>query len=895
MTDSQLFIIKILIVSSIVLFVLSLMWCFERINNMNRNPEKHRKSGVSTALGLSGFIFASIWLLRIAVGYFTILVAEPGLQSLNSWEEIINSLFGALRTFGMEEEYAEYILNIKAMVVVLIPSDHLFFSFCQVSLVVYASLLNILAPIAGGAIILEILARIFPELELRLSYLNFRRKKYFFSELNAASLSLAKSISMNKKGEKPIFIFTDTYIDDEKEKEYELLLEAKRYGAICVRDDLLHVVKPKFGEKEYYLMDENEFGNLQTVTGLFDSRNISYIVNSRVYLFVQSDSYVQIEKQLSLRLETEEMKKLLNGREKPIIIPVHGYRNLIHNLLVDIPLYEPLVHKKDSNSLDVTILGSGVIGTEAFLSIYWFGQFMISRLKDDVPSMTVCDLNINIVSKEPENEFWSKIDYVNSDIKSTVEIVGDGLPCSSGKYLEYNADGSQNKPYCKVRYIQSDVKTGSFWDDENETYIGLLDSEYFIVALGSDADNISVAEKLRCSIGKRRIENRERTSNNKSIIAYAVFDSELSSVLNEQKHFSVRDRSSAADIYMHSFGSLEQVYSCENVYMSKNLIWATEAGNAYKNAQYKTSHLQETRKRTQKIDNYEDENYKYWANLSRAMHIKYKVFSLGWIDTSVFDCLSEKDCEKHRQKVKEQCCLYRSLAALYNPGILSEDCKIRYDDIELKKHCLAWLEHRRWNAFTRTLGYRYADVKKILEWNSNHKNMSLRLHSCLVEARLPDLQGDNSYILADFDEQGKVIDSPMFKFNNLNSPDCLDMVTKVKREVFDNTEDFKKYDYYRYEIDNFCFESDIIKDLSSKIANPEDYCNHNFFEDYICCDTKEGSEYMVLIDDVKNKLRKKYKIISEDDEVKGAFEFHKTYYASRINVFFAKFAKIVNK
>ena len=58
----------------------------------------------------------------------------------------------------------------------------------------------------------------------------------------------------------------------------------------------------------------------------------------------------------------------------------------------------------------------------------------------------------------------------------------------------------------------------------------------------------------------------------------------------------------------------------------------------------------------------------------------------------------------------------------------------------LKLNLLAWLEHRRWTAFTRTRGYRYtAEINKNLELNgTNHKNMELKLHPCLIEAKKPD-------------------------------------------------------------------------------------------------------------------------------------------------------------
>ena len=619
----------------------------------------------------------------------------------------------------------------------------------QLLIIVYSAILSFVAPVITGAIVLEMVASIFPKVRLWIALRKFWRPKYFFSELNAESLALAKSIYYTEK-KKPVLIFTDTYIDDEKEKEYELLLEAKKYGAICLREDLAHVAKNKCGKRHYYLMDVNEFGNLQTLTHLYEKHNVRFLKKAQIYIFVQSDAYVQVEQQVYKMLVNG--KKPLKEKEMPIIVPVRGYRNLVHNLFEDVPLYEPLIDKKDKSKLNVTILGNGIIGTEAFLGVYWMGQMLVNSISEDgKKTVSTCDVTINIVSKDEKEAFWSKIDYINSEIKNTVKIIGEDAELSNS-LLAWNDAGDLNDPYCKVRYIQADVKLDGFLDDHSEGMQELIDSDYFIVALGNDADNISIADKIRRLVGKKHLEETEKNISGNVVIAYAVFNSELVNTLNNEKLYQCRSFGKN-DIYMYAFGSLDEVYSCDNVYMSKTKLLAKAVGDAYNKSRSNETHISENKKRATN----QDKNYSYWADMARAMHIKYKVFSLGLIEKSVFDVNSD-ELQKH---INEKCELYKEVALAVkaaeneNTPVLKPEAYELYNALKVKKHLLAWLEHRRWVAFTRTMGYQYTDeFKKNLALNGkSHKNMDLKLHPCLVEARKPEIDGYNEYLYKPFKDK----------------------------------------------------------------------------------------------------------------------------------------------
>lgn len=847
--------IVLLCISVAVWFIPATIYCVRRIRNRTANGSL-RKLGVSKMLVFSGCLLVSVWCLRYAVGYYSVLFPEKDVAPLYWWEEIFNSIVHALQTFSMDEDYTEYIRTGKKMIAAAFGAGEGW----QIAYGVYASALNVAAPIAGGAIVLEVLARIFPEVQLRMSFHLFWRKKYYFSELNPASLALAKSISQEMGRKRPVLVFTDTYVDDEKEREYELLLEAKRYGAICVRKDLAHVPKPMWGKREFYLMDENEFGNLQTLLGLMEDRNLRYLKDSCIYLFVQTDAYVQIEKRAKQILE--EKKDLLGDGEKPIIVPVRGYRNLVQNLLNTVPLYEPLVHQKGKDHLQVTILGNGIIGTEAFLNTYWMGQMMVSGES----SMKPCDLTVNVISKDTREDFWARIDYVNPDIRKTV-AEGEKI----GNLLAVNENGDRNPPYCRVNYTQMDLKTGGFWTDNNPQTEHLLDSDYYIVALGSDSDNITIAEKLCCLIGKKHVEQCQDVPA-QAVIAYAVFDSELTTALNREKTFTSLGNG-APDIYMHAFGNLEQVYSCDNVYMSRNLLWATETGTAFLQGKYDNSHrLDNIERNNAALENYENANYSYWASLARAMHMKYKLFSLGWIQKSLFDCRNAEQYEAYRKEIQEQCARYqRFSAACANKLELADEEAQSYQQLERKKECLAWLEHRRWNAFTRTMGYQYVDVDKILIPEKNctdHKNMRLKLHACLVEARMPDY------------EKGEV-----FLTTGTTTPDFLDKVTGAKRKIKENTTDLKRYDYYDREFDNFKPEEKLRAELEQQgVQNPEKYCDHRLFKDSFSCDTAQGTVYLVPIEAVRWMLETEFVQVDKTADYQGQFTFQKLCYAPKRSV-----------
>ena len=749
MSEQQMGIITALLYCSVAVLVIpTLIWLISRI--LPRTPAETKKSTVSRMLQFSAYLMLAVWCLRYAVGYYEIVVPTPESGNLTWFEEIFNSIAHTLQSFSMDEDYTHYIVSGKEMVAAVCGEKSPLVALYGA----YTSVLNVAAIIAGGAILFELLASIFPKLRLRFSYLAFWKEKYYFSELNEASVALAKSICSLNLGifKRPMFIFTDVYIDDESENHSELLLEAKLLGAVCVRDDLAHVKKNAWGRRTFFLIDEAEAGNLQALVDLSDERNCKYLSKAEIFLFTSDDAYIQVEQRVRGKL----MKKL-KEENLPTFIPVQSYRNLIANLLTEIPLYEPLVGKQPeedgSQSLTVTILGKGYIGTEMFLNTYWMGQ------------MLDCKLKIRVLSQETEEEFWGKIDYINPEIKRTTD--------PNDSILEYNRKGEKAPVYCQVEYLQCDVKSSSFVSYLTDSKQNILDTDYFLVSLGSDEVNISVAETLRKYVGQHHIHLQQPL---KTVIAYVVYDSELAQTLNQKKAFSfVADK---MGIYMKAIGSLRTVYSAENIFMTKHVQQAENSHKAYLS-------VQDREERAKTHDERLKEDYKYWASMARGMHIKYKVYSMGFIHRSIFDY--PEDSADHQKMVEAAIADCRKMAG---GEIQFADPTQEKAHLELL-HRMAWLEHRRWNAFTRVKGYRSTkDYKLYAQKNveGSYKQMDLKLHPCLVEC-------DQKGIRATISAKGEIDLKSRFQRTDVENFDFLDELTFYLQREGIISYDFKENDY----------------------------------------------------------------------------------------------------
>ena len=492
-------------------------------------------------------------------------------------------------------------------------------------------------------------------------------------------------------------------------------------------------------------------------------------------------------------------KNLEKKINMPYVFPVNIVRNMADTLMQEVPLFEPLIGS-EQKELTVTILGGGSIGTEMFMAAYRFGQILDVKL------------NINVVSKEAEYSddndnlgFNNKINFINPEILRSAH--------SKDELLIYNCDESDPKwsePYMDYRYISANVLSDNFIS-RFESDESLLNTDYFIIALGNDEDNFMMADRIKCIIGKYHLVNAPER---KTVIAYNIYNSQLSSKLNELKTRKyINNGKKDCDIFMYAFGGKDEVYSCDNVFFEGIKYSAYLTGKAYAEHTVRTPEQarqwnEEALKK--KYGEMLKEIYNHMSNLARSMHLKYKIFSSG------IYCL--KDCnmsvfhENYDPSNKDD--YDRQRLEQYKKNVIDIDMSTMSEDDKKEKckllHRLAWLEHRRWCAFMRTCGFRYVslqDMEKFYKLSSfehkakDHKFIPLKLHPCLLECSQNGIfikLADNGKAAEGYNEGFDTDKIEDYKRANLKEFDKLDLLSYYNRSLKDDGEycyDFKKWDY----------------------------------------------------------------------------------------------------
>lgn len=756
-------------------------------------------------------VLLAVFLSRYAVAYYSSFAGKVPVpcDDIGKLEyggkEWINSFLHALQTFSMDEDYTEYWLNGQAMIRYVTDSNRI----AEIFYNLYTGILNFFAPILGGAIVFEMLTKAFPTVRLWFSNLNIWKEKYYFSELNENSIALARSILSDSSRRNATLVFTDAYADDEEEESTEWLLEAKSIGAICLKADFLHILFNKRNQKELnvFLIDKEENNNIGTLAKMFDDENIRIYQNSRIYVFSTDRKYSCIEDEVKniVYLEKSKLDELNENSEKkinmPYVFPVNIVRNMADTLMQEVPLFEALIGS-EQKELTVTILGGGSVGTEMFLAAYRFGQILDVKL------------NINVISKEAEYSddndnlgFNNKINFINPEILKSAN--------REDKLLIYNCDESnpeRSDPYMDYRYISANVMSDNFIC-QFEKDEKLLNTDYFIIAFGNDEDNFMMADRIKCIIGKYHLVNAPER---KTVIAYNIYNSQLSGKLNELKMRKyVNNGKKDCDIFMYAFGGKDEVYSCDNVF--KDLVYLTQKAHAERTLSTSEQAIQLDEEELKKeYDGMMKDIYNHMSSLARSMHLKYKIFSSGdyCLNHSTYMSVfhenykpSEKN-DYNRQRLEQ-----------YKKNVIDIDMsKMSENDREEKYtllHRLAWLEHRRWCAFMRSNGFRYVSINDMKKYyrietfehkEMDHKYLPLKLHPCLVEC-------STNGILINLDAKGQAAKGYINGFNtkrlqeykdsNLKAFDRLDELSYCiwyEREDLSDKDrehdyDFKKWDY----------------------------------------------------------------------------------------------------
>lgn len=375
------------------------------------------------------------------------------------------------------------------------------------------------------------------------------------------------------------------------------------------------------------------------------------------------------------------------------------YRLRIYDLLYEKPICEYAEIKGNKKQSNVLILGTGWTGNEAFKASFWAGQALDT------------ELNITVASRNA------------AAYKEQV------LSTKAGAYMPALKKYAEQKHYANLRFVGIDVEK-----DVDAAGLAPLDFaanryNYIIISLGDAEHNWLAASELITQISEAQkgpAEQRHRVL----ISVFNEFSDSIST--DEQEMLAEEGRTNGIEVYFFGNNSVtgaELDRIARNINFSYSMKYDQRVNKGDADAQFEASRLSEF---VESPRDYEVGDISVAANFIGAEYAADSSFaSAVHIPVKLAMC---KNDDSKRDPV----------------DVLKEAIR--------KKNKLYWrlaaLEHRRWNAYTVTRGFRAPtpeEEETLLYQNGNtHQDKKRLLHMCLCDC------GEKSSLSNDFDRQYKL-------------------------------------------------------------------------------------------------------------------------------------------
>lgn len=356
------------------------------------------------------------------------------------------------------------------------------------------------------------------------------------------------------------------------------------------------------------------------------------------------------------------------------------YRLKVYELLYNKPICNYCEFSNNKKEFNILILGNGWAGNEAFKASFWAGQYANSIL------------NITVASR---NALCYK------------EKIYNNLPA-------FDLFANQ-KEYANTKFIDINLVEGQSDDALVSLNFKLCKYNYIIVALGDAEHNWLAASEILS-----RISEVKDTLYNGNVILN-IFDEFTNAVHKEDQNSLIQD-GFRYGIEVNFFGKEEQqsdlLHTAQNINFAYALKYNQRIGKSATDAEFNNSIEEEFKKSPfdYEIDdldivrNFIGSNYSADSSIASALHIPYKLEVCRDFNNSL------DPLETLGQAIQSRNTLYNKLVAL---------------------------EHRRWNAYMVTRGYRAPSEKEEQEYlykqidsrYNKHKDDVQLLHICLCDCK----------------------------------------------------------------------------------------------------------------------------------------------------------------
>lgn len=648
---------------------------------------------------LIGAVFAGLVLIYYPFAYqkFTEVYGKTGFHLFIV--SAAQSIQTAFRTFVLDGEWADFLDN-------------------ELEIPIQATIiglgLNVMAPVLTFSAILSLFN------EIRAKYRTFRMARgsndlIVMAELNKDSIFLAEDIIRTNK--KARIIFTDVY-PEEDESNYELKEKAKKINAVFLRSDVSELVVPKRNAlTDFFLIGHDEEENVMQAQKLFEK----YKDQKKTRIFVRAvhEGNSIILNSMAATLEIEQHDK----DDKTKNIPYEEMKDAIRNGgILKLRRFDPeqevawreipkmnfireafsSAKEKDDKTLSILVIADTHLAYMLVKTLLWYCQ---SDKFDLVMNIVYTDQS-KLQSVENESESWpADIRYLLNmqcpDIISTNKVrkeddayydieffeKDDFVKCYFHYLYGQGSQGSEQIDNQASAYELSEKEKQTYekWKRISQTDAVFIDSQ-------KDIDTIETAIKVRTAFACAKVMPE--------IYAVCTDDEDILSKANSNYSLTTHK---AAPYDIRFIGKRSDIYTYENILNADN----EELGFCQ---HIKWAHVNNgLGDYSGDLISYEKREYNRLSSLSKALYLRNVIADpeKELEREAAIDLIRKKDEKDKDPKIYED--------VLFEKRLVFRDeyeCEKFPSNPEKRWHCdcakcrlRRIIEHNRWNAYMRTIGY----------------------------------------------------------------------------------------------------------------------------------------------------------------------------------------------
>ena len=564
---------------------------------------------------------------------------------------------------------------------------------------VYQSLLFVLAPATAFSSLTFLFFTLLSSPALR--WRSRKSDTYVFSEANSAALTLAQSIlahAESKERGKPVIAFAEV-----NHAEEAIVDEARSLGAICSYRSIAELASGCSAKtKRFFIFSSsNEAQNLRDalrLTRAFVDTRDETDLQPTVIVFSNSalsDGYA--DSAVSMCSGSVQFRRFDHTQ------------NTINQVLMEMPVFLNVAPQAaDSERARealyaigprrVLILGAGNMGTAFLKGAIWSGQSNVSRMHIDVIDIDAEEARRRLALECPE-------------IYGMLGACDPATSHDEAYDVEFHACNVFSSEFEELMRDHGDEVT------------------YAFIALGDDLLTARAARRLR------ELLERSRLTSGKTMVApppivTVVDDSLVSS--------SVEDAASpkGQPYLITTVGSTESLFSYDNVFHPKLERWASNLNATYWGFFDETSESKRAETRRGADTAYNAIEYNRISSRASAIFLKVHLFEFCRAVHNGTSPAAEMVRGLALPSVSDWTLPLDSPA--FSATLKAYDAFV--NSSRTRRDALQELEHRRWNAFMRTIGYERCDegalraINEAIPKGQRRQNCDhlSKLHICLV-------------------------------------------------------------------------------------------------------------------------------------------------------------------